>query len=297
MSKKLQILLPILLAGFAGLLVAGYLNDLKKTYKRGAEEAVVLVAKNYIEKGTMISADMVEELKIPAQYIQPKALTSKADLVNKEGNLAYMSIVPVVEKEQLVTTKLAPLGFETGVSAVIPTDMRSVIVAADGPEVVGIIRPGSRVDVLVSLDYEQGGKRMQEAVTLLQHVQVLAVGRRIVGSVDPRATKQGGMGAITAEEDLGTGRVPVSLSVTPQEAELLALAKTKGQVILILRGIGDEKIFKLPGIELSKLADRVKDVVRPSPKSPAELAEERKKREIEQILRRYPVPAGKGGEE
>lgn len=294
--KKLQVLVPVLLAGFAGLLVAGYLNKVEKKYKTGAEEATVLVAKVYIDKGTMISADMVTEIKIPAQYVQPKALASKADLVNKEGNLAYMSIVPIVENEQLVTTKLAPLGFETGVSAVIPTDMRSVVVAGDATEVVGIIRPGSRVDVLVSLDYEQGGKRIQESVTLLQNVQVLAVGRRIVGSIDPKSGK-GGVGAVTAEEEIGAGRVPVSLAVTPQEAELLALAKNKGQVALALRGIGDDKTFKLPGIELSKLADSVKGITRPSPKSSAELEADRKKREMEQLLRRYGGSGAKGGEE
>lgn len=284
--KKLQVLLPILLAGFAGLLVAGYLNKVEKKYKTGAEEATVLVAKTYIDKGTMISQEMVTEMKIPAQYLQPKALVSKADLLNKEGNLAYMSMVPIVENEQVVTTKLAPLGFETGVSAVIPTDMRSVVVAGDATEVVGIIRPGSRVDVLVNLDYEQGGKRMQETVTLLQNVQVLAVGKRIVGSVDPKSGK-GGMGAVTPEEELGGGRVPVSLAVTPEEAELLSLAKHRGQVVLALRGIGDDKTFKLSGIELSKLADKVRGVVRATPKTPAEIAAERDRRAKEELLRKY----------
>lgn len=253
MNKKTQVLVALVLAIFAALLVAGYLTSLENKYRRGAEKVPVLVARGYIDQGTMIEPRMVQEIQIPKEFIQPRALTSASDLVGKEGIPIYMAIVPIVEGEQIIGTKLFSLGSETGLATVIPGERRALAVMFDRQEVKGIIRPGNRVDVIACFDY-YGAKneRHEAAITILQNIPVLAVGKSVMGALQPLQLKKGRIEAAVAAEP-EESQVPVALAVLPQEAEVLALAKNKGNIFLSLRPTGDEKIIPLPGMSMEKI--------------------------------------------
>lgn len=251
-------LLPVICGILAMLLVGLYLNSLEMSYKKGAEKAKVLVARQYIDQGTMIDSTMVEEAAVPKSYIQPKAIQSVKDLASTEGRKIFMSVVPIEKGEQIVTTKLSMLGLDTGISMIIPTERRGMTVLLEKECVAGVIKPGNRVDVIAVVDYENKDGRLQEAAaTILQNILVLSTGKSILGisaMADSPSRKTAGNDAFP---EFPEGRIPVSLSVNPQEAELLALATEKGVIKFSLRPIGDEHITVTQG---TKVQDMFKDV-------------------------------------
>ena len=87
-------------------------------------------------------------------------------------------IVSLKQNEPILETKLAPTSVSTGgVSAVVTPGKRAISVKGD--KVLGIsgfIKPGNRVDVLVTLKH---GKKKETTKIVLENVLVLATGKEI----------------------------------------------------------------------------------------------------------------------
>jgi pilus assembly protein CpaB len=216
----------------------------------------VLVAKEYLEQGTMLDETLVETRSVPKEYLQPKALMTVKDLADADGRQQFMTQVPVEKGEQVVTTKLFMLGADTGISAVIPTDRRAVTLIFDKEYISGVIKPGNKVDVVGVFEYyDKNGTRQESAVTVLQNVNILAVGKSILGQV--KATMKSKKDVEKVGVESTENRVPVSFSVTPPEAEVLILASEKATMRLALRATGDDRIIPGRG---TKLAEVVKDI-------------------------------------
>ncbi len=111
---------PLLFAAMFGIMAALfatlYLNSLETTYKQGAQKVKVLVAKDYIDQGTLLDESAVEEKLVPKEYIQPKAISQVKELFSSDGKKIYMAIVPFEAGEQITATKLSLLGIDTGMS-------------------------------------------------------------------------------------------------------------------------------------------------------------------------------------
>jgi pilus assembly protein CpaB len=106
----------------------------------------------------------------------------------------------------------------------------------DVVSVAGWVRPGTRVDVLVTLN---SVLNQQEPVTqiVLQNVQVLGNDRSI-------------------QRDAQGEAVPVSVVtvlVTPEQAERLAMAESDGRLQLALRNNVDIDTLETPGVRTSQL--------------------------------------------
>ncbi len=93
---------------------------------------------------------------------------------------------------------------------------------------MNLIMPGSSVDVLASIDVpaQNGKDRESISVTVLQGVYVLAVNDKTV------MTEHEGK---TASSGITGGHVLLTLLVSPKEAELLELVRSKGQISLSMR--------------------------------------------------------------
>lgn len=253
---KRPLLLSAIFGIIAALFTALYLNSLETSYRKGAQHVKVLTAKQYIDQGTMIDATMVVETTVPKEYIQPKALQTATDIVNQDGRKLFMAIVPIEKGEQLITTKLFMLGLDTGISAIIPNDKRSVTLVLDREKVAGIIKPGNRVDVIGVFDYEDNNRRTQEAsVTILQNVPILSVGTSFLGVPMPAENARDATKSSMISEP-PEGRIPVSLSLSPQEAELLILASEKGTISFSLRPTADDHIVPL---QIARMQDILRD--------------------------------------
>ncbi|MCX5777849.1 MAG: Flp pilus assembly protein CpaB [Elusimicrobia bacterium] len=246
-SLMIAIVCGILTALFVGL----YLVNLETAYKNGTQKVVVLLAKNYIDQGTMLDESMVEEKTVPKDYLQPRAVQSLKELTAKDGRRMFMALVPIEKGEQIITTKLSLLGEETGISSIIPTDRRAVTVLLDNEMVNGIVKPGNRVDVISIFQGEDKDRHASEgAYTVLQNVLVLAAGKNMLGM--SKVVGAGNKNRETPEMDMG--KVAVSFSVTPVEAEIMILATERGTVRLSLRPTGDDKLREVKAMKMQDIA-------------------------------------------
>jgi Flp pilus assembly protein CpaB len=120
----------------------------------------------------------------------------------------------------------------------------------------GLLRPGDRVDVLLTA----GDKGSGSTATLLQNLLVLSVGSNIA-RVDDDAAKGGGRGG------------GVTVSATLEQAQVLAQAEQRGRLTLVLRNSDDVTVVEgLPettGANLFAAKDAA-PTPRPAPKGAIE---------------------------
>lgn len=142
---------------------------------------------------------------------------------------------PMVAGEPLLEAKLAPLGNRAGLSATIPPGLRAVTIHVNEVGgVAGFALPGSLVDVVVTLQEEQG--RMVSKI-VLQKVPVLAVAQESTVKDDVKAKVTN----------------TVTLEVTPLQAEQLDLAGSVGTLALALRNQLDAAQVTTPGVHKNEL--------------------------------------------
>ena len=175
----------------------------------------VVVAHHPLKLGTLVKPDHVKLVKWPAESPMAGAFTKIEDVVDR-GIIAAVS-----ENEPLTDAKLAAREAGGGLPPSIPPGMRAVSVKVN--EVVGVagfVVPGTRVDVMVTLTNRQQG---QESLTriVVSNAQVLTAGTRY----DQEKAKEGTPIPSTV----------VTLLVTPEDGERIALAASEGQIMLALR--------------------------------------------------------------
>jgi pilus assembly protein CpaB len=118
------------------------------------------------------------------------------------------------------------------VAAVVTPNKRAMAVKVDKVVgVAGFIRPGNRVDVLVTLT-GQGKVPIPITKTVLENVLVLAAGPE---------TDQSGKQEKAVPVDV------ITLEVTPEEGEKLALAASEGKLQLALRNFTDTQDVNTKG--------------------------------------------------
>src|SRR5579862_5499008 len=135
-------------------------------------------------------------------------------------------ITPVAQNEPILESKLAPKEAGAGLPATIPEGMRGLSVAVnDVIGVAGFVIPGTMVDVLVTGEIA-GSKNTGEnniTRTILENVRVLAAGQKVEQDRDGKPQT-----------------VPVvTLLVSPEDADKLAMASTQGKIQLALRNTID----------------------------------------------------------
>ena len=134
-------------------------------------------------------------------------------------------LVPMVPNEPVLNTKLAGEGSGAGLTATIPDGMRAVSVKVnDVIGVAGFVVPGTRVDIILSGSPNSQGEISMSKV-ILENIQVLTAGQNM------------------ATDDTGKplNVQVVTLLVTPEQSQTLALAQVDGRIQLALRNPLDLK--------------------------------------------------------
>jgi pilus assembly protein CpaB len=190
----------------------------KKTREPQRERAVtVLAAKTNLPAGTLLKDSDLKTIALREQEAPKSVLRRKEEALNRA------LLVDVAANEPLLDQKLAKRTGIEGIAATIEEGKRAVAVRIDPVSGAGeLLEPNAHVDVL----FTKPGK-MSEAVTttILQNVKLLSVGRKVRPGEkeDPKAPK-----------------LPVAtLLVTPEQAQMLELAKNEGKISLILRNPAD----------------------------------------------------------
>ncbi len=143
----------------------------------------------------------------------------------------------LVANEPIVQAKLFTGDKTAGVMPLlIPFGMRAVSVPVDEvSDVAGFVLPHTRVDVLVATTGEGSDDKAFSKV-ILQNVEVLAVAQEVEQKKDePEIVKV------------------VTLLVTPQESERLALASHSGTLRLAMRNYNDNKIVLTSGSDVAQM--------------------------------------------
>ncbi len=194
----------------------------------------VAVAKVAIPVGTKIIAEQVGMVQFPKESTPDGSFDSAEKLV---GRVAVANIAP---RETITEARLAPIGTAGGLSAVIPEGYRAMTVKVD--DVVGIsgfIMPDALVDVVVVIDPdEKAGSQDPISKIVLQNIKVLANGQNIDKPEDQREA---------------TSVKAVTLLVTPEQAEKLALAATEGKLQLVMRNSIDQGDEQTQGVNKRQL--------------------------------------------
>ncbi|HEV2040100.1 MAG TPA: Flp pilus assembly protein CpaB, partial [Casimicrobiaceae bacterium] len=196
----------------------------------------VVVAVMDIELGSKLSPQMLTTVDWPSGSVPQGAF---ADLKNLEDRVVRTSIQ---RGEAILTAKLAPVGTQGGLSAVIADGKRAMTVRVnDVIGVAGFALPGNYVDVMVNAQQDKEGAKINEekqqiSKTVLEHVLVLAVAQE-AGRDD---TKPKVVSAVTLE-------------LTLEDAEKLDLARNIGTLSLVLRNQADTKSAMTAGITKKQL--------------------------------------------
>lgn len=214
LSKKSLFLIAVALSAVFAFMLYRYLST-----PVGGE--TVIVANKDILAKTTITADMVKEISVPKDYIQPNTLQDKKKVV---GSITREAIVA---GQQIMSRSLLIAGKTAGFTGIIPKDKRAMTVAVtEESGVAGFTKPGDYVDVIVTLDQQELGEPISK--TILQNLQVLAYNRDVEDSADTTSVNKG---AASTTSKTNT----VTLAVNPMEAVQLALGDEKGKIRLALR--------------------------------------------------------------
>ena len=219
--------------------------------QRTAEVAQVqtVVAAHPLAVGAMVKPEDLKLVSWPANSPIPGSFTSKEQVVNRG------LVAPLAENEPVTEVKLAKVGAGAGLPPTIPEGMRALSVKVN--EIVGVagfVTPGTRVDLLLSIEQERGDAMTRVVVS---NVQVLAAGR----AYDQEKARQEG-------KPIPTG--VVTLLVTPEDAEKITLAAGEGKITLTLRNPLDQAPTQTPGIRRAALLGA------PAPPPVAKVVEGRK---------------------
>lgn len=243
--SRTWLLLALALAsgGLAAFLALRYLREqARPLLNQRASVGQAVLASRDIPLGAIVTDRDVRAVEWPGDALPPGFIGQTEDVIGRGV------ITPVRQNEPFLETKLAPKGAGGGLSTIIEDGMRALSVRVDEViAVAGFVVPGTRVDVLLSMDTE-GPPKEPTTRAILQNIEALAAGQII--QRDPEGKP-----------------MPVSVVtvlVTPAQAETLALASQQGRIQMTLRSALDTTEIQTTGARKSTLMTGERRAVGPT---------------------------------
>jgi len=148
----------------------------------------VIVAKENIPEYGLIRKEQLGTAMIYKKFRQPQTILAGDKLAEEIiGKSAYVNIYA---GEQITLTKLIHQDSKPFLDKQLEKDTRAVTIQISPHTGVGrLIRPGNRVDILISAQYKRDDKPYVEVKTVFQNVLVLATGKAIVNGVPSRVSR------------------------------------------------------------------------------------------------------------
>jgi pilus assembly protein CpaB len=232
MKRKLlvAVLLAVIAVGSLYLYSLSLQNEVA-----GGQKVTILVAAQDIEPGQRITKANLAQRQVPEAYVGQGT-------VKRGGESVVLG--------RQVTTKISqgdPIlwsdfdiqrpGATKRLSAVVQKGQRALTIPVDlSGSLAGMLRPGDHIDVMGTFARGQGTD--WATVTLLQNVLVIATGD-LRGGVESDAE--------TSTANNVRGFSSITVSVDPEEAELMVFAMDRGKMSVALRSAEDiETVEDLP---------------------------------------------------
>ena len=193
----------------------------------------IVVAVVDIPLGATINPNQVAVSAWPKDNYPKDAIADPKTAVGRKALRDFVRGEPVVEG------KLVPMNKPAGLLSLrVPQGMRAFSVKVN--EVVGVggfIVPDTLVDVVVTTAISSSRQQDQMSKIVLENIRVLAAGQVVEQQKDNKP--------VTVNT--------VTLAVTPDDAEKLALASNDGKIQLILRNYADSDNVVTGGIDKGRL--------------------------------------------
>ncbi len=192
----------------------------------------VAVAVTDLSWGTVIKPEMVKTVPFLKGSLTSGFFKDPASVAGR------VVITPVKADEPIFESRLAPTNVTSGgVAAVISNNKRAMGVKVDRVKgVSGFIHPGNRVDVVAT--FRPAGSMTPVTMTVLENIPVLATGTET---------------EIRSKQEKPVEVDVITLEVSPEEAEVLALASAEGKLQLSLRNFSDTKNMATKGATVQSL--------------------------------------------
>jgi len=252
--KKYGSIIALSLAIVFGTVAVMLANNWLNT--QAAEERVVVKEAIPVTRIAIAAGDLDIGTKLSRANLTlaewPKANTPKGAYENLEELEGRITATKIVAGDVVIAAKLAAPGSGAGLVAMIEPGKRAMSIRVD--EVIGVggfVLPNTFVDVI---SVTKDGRNAKQADTVLKNIQVLAIAQETF-------TEEGKAKVVRT----------VTLSVTPKEAEKLALETHEGAIQLILRN-PNELVEVEPPPVVEKPAPKVVRTYKPrvvQPKAPS----------------------------
>lgn len=180
----------------------------------------IVIAKTEIPIGARIIAEQLQVTQMPRDAA-PEGAFTRID----ETLIGRVVMTKIRARAPITESLLAPIGSSASLSSVIPEGYRAMTVRVD--DVVGtsgFIMPGALVDVVVMIEPANESQRERVSKIVLQNIKVLAGGANLDKPKN--------------EKDVERAKI-VTLQVTPEQAEKLAVAASEGKLQLVMRNSVD----------------------------------------------------------
>lgn len=217
LDKNKRLLIGIASAVLAIVLLQLYLAMFRHSVYSELETVDVLVARVDIKPGTILTKDMLTSTPQPKRYLSHNTIQQK-----DEDVVLGHRVVMQVEKGEPLQWIMLGAGKGLGFTSLIKANERAISIAVDNQtSVSGLIRPGDHVDILGTFSFPvSSGATKLATITLLQNVTVLATG---------------GIWGRGLQESEPYNYNSLTLSVSPEEAELLTFASERARLNFVLR--------------------------------------------------------------
>jgi pilus assembly protein CpaB len=239
----------------------------------GSQYEQIVVAVANMSLAETVTSQHVKLVPWPKASVPEGAVRNLRDA---EGRVVRGSILA---GEPLMEAKLAPeLSGKGGIMPMlVPEGQRGVTIKLD--EAVresGFLLPSSRVDVLVSMPKAPGSQE-KIAKVILQDVTVLAAGQ-----------------TVELKDNKPVTNTTVTLGLTPQQTERLAVAQAEGKLMLVQRNLRDTQVVHTPGATPSSLLSDSGAVAPPADQKPKATLAARSTPLPLPSVERYPVAVIRG---
>jgi pilus assembly protein CpaB len=244
MRQAMALVISIVLGLLAVFAMKNYINREKNTTAVPEEMVKVCFVKRHFEAGKKLMKADIKVLNFPAKSVSTDMVKAHELIeiagkilrreINREGPLFHSDflserrkvVASIAEGRRLVSI---PVNSTSGVS--------------------GLIKPGNRVDILLTLtSTEKSKKNLTRTMMLLQNVSVYATDSQ-TASIPER------FGLLKKKRSYAT----LTLSVSPEEAALLTNAVSLGSLSFLLRSNED---FSKTDFSLSVDVDNIEKMAR-----------------------------------
>lgn len=242
-------LIFVALAGLAAMLASVVVYSALKKREAEVQRAMaktvyIVVAASDLPLGSKIDPGQLKLARWSADAIPEGSFTNPGQVAGAFVKNQFVTNEPIVATKLFLGQKTAGV-----MPLLIPPGMRAVAVQVDEvSDIAGFILPHARVDILVAVTSQGGGGQGDKAFSkiVLQNVEVLAVAQEVENKKDePELVKV------------------VTVLVTPQDAERLALATREGVLHLAMRNYADSKIVLTSGTDVNQLLHQYSPSVAP----------------------------------